>query len=53
MPTYLSDWVPDSYGPAHQHIVDQMDLSEITNGYSVRGEETYYPALLLKLWFYG
>jgi len=34
-------------------IVDQLNLTVITKKYSIRGEEGYHPALLLKLWFYG
>lgn len=53
-PTYLSDWIPENHlVRLVNDIVDQLDLSEITNHYSNRGEEAYHPAMLLKLWFYG
>lgn len=54
IPMYLSEWVPEDHlARLISDIVDQLDLSGITEGYSNRGEEAYHPAMLLKLWFYG
>ena len=54
IPTFLSEWVPDNHlARLISDIVDQLDLSKITERYSNRGEEAYHPAMLLKLWFYG
>ncbi|KRF12002.1 IS1182 family transposase [Paenibacillus sp. Soil787] len=54
IPTYLSEWVPEEHlARLISDIVDQLDLSVLTEGYSNRGEEAYHPAMLLKLWFYG
>lgn len=54
IPTYLSEWVPDNHlARLISDIVDQLDLSKMTDRYSNRGEEAYHPAMLLKLWFYG
>lgn len=53
-PTYLSDWIPEDHlVRLVSDIVDELDLSCITNQFSNRGEEAYHPAMLLKLWFYG
>lgn len=54
IPTFLSEWVPDNHlARLISDIVDQLDLSKITERYSDRGEEAYHPTMLLKLWFYG
>jgi Transposase and inactivated derivatives len=54
IPTYLGEWVTEQHlARLVNDIVEQMDLSEITADYSLRGEEAYHPSLLLKLWFYG
>ncbi|UKS27094.1 IS1182 family transposase [Paenibacillus sp. HWE-109] len=54
LPIYLSEWVTDDHEVRLvSDIVEQLDLSAITNKYSKRGEEAYHPAMLLKLWFYG
>lgn len=54
IPTYLSEWVPDDHeARLVSDIVDQLDLSAITEKYAKRGEEAYHPSMLLKLWFYG
>lgn len=54
IPTYLSEWVPDDHeARLVSDIVDQLDLSAITQKYANRGEEAYHPSMLLKLWFYG
>lgn len=54
IPTYLSQWVPEGHlARLISDIVDQLNLSGMTDGYSNRGEEAYHPAMLLKLWFYG
>jgi len=54
VPTYLSEWVPEDHlARLISDIVDQLELSALTEGYSNRGEEAYHPAMLLKLWFYG
>ena len=34
-------------------IVDMLDIKELTKNYSERGEEAYYPAVMLKIIFYG
>ncbi|UQZ81403.1 Transposase DDE domain protein [Paenibacillus konkukensis] len=53
-PMYLSDWIPEDHlVRLVSDIVDQLDLTVMTNRYSHRGEEAYHPAMLLKLWFYG
>lgn len=54
IPTFLSEWVPDNHlARLISDIVDQLDLSKITERYSKRGEEAYHPGMLLKVWFYG
>lgn len=54
IPRYLSEWVPEDHlARLISDIVEQLDLTAITNRYSNRGEEAYHPAMLLKLWFYG
>lgn len=54
IPMYLSEWIPENHLVyTVSDIVDQMDLSAITSGYSDRGEEAYHPGFLLKVLFYG
>jgi len=54
IPMYLSEWIPDDHlVRLISEIVDQLDLKEIIEDYSNRGEEAYHPALMLKLLFYG
>jgi transposase len=54
IPTYLSSWVPHDH-PVRliNDIVDQLDISELLDSYSHRGEEAYHPALMFKILFYG
>lgn len=54
LPRYLSEWIPDNHlARLISEIVDQLNLSKLTQRYTFRGEEAYPPAMLLKLWFYG
>lgn len=54
VPIYLGDWIPEDHlVRVVSDIVDQLDLTVITAKYSVRGEEAFHPALLLKVLFYG
>jgi len=54
IPIYLGEWIPENHLVyLVNDIVDQLNLSSITNKYSNRGEEAYHPALLLKILFYG
>jgi transposase len=54
IPMYLSEWIPDDHlVRLISEIVEQLDLREIIEDYSNRGEEAYHPSLMLKLLFYG
>lgn len=54
IPGYFGDLVEEDHLARTIHeIVEQLDLSEITNQYSHQGEEAYHPKLLIKILFYG
>lgn len=54
IPSYLEEWIPENHLVyLVNDIVDQLNLSSITEKYSRRGEEAYHPALMLKILFYG
>lgn len=54
IPMYFGDLVEEDHLARTIHdIVEQLDLSEITNQYMHQGEEAYHPKLLIKILFYG
>lgn len=54
IPAFLDDWIPEDHlVRTVSDIVDQLDLSELLDRYSERGEEAYHPRMLLKVLFYG
>lgn len=53
-PPHLSDLIPDNHlVRVVSEIVDQLDLTEITDKYVYHGAEAYHPKLLTKILFYG
>ena len=55
LPPSLQEWLPEQHlARSVVDIVEQLDLSEITNRYGGSGgKQAYHPALLVALLFYG
>jgi len=54
LPMYFGDLIEEDHLARTVHaIVEQLDLTEIINQYTDRGEEAYHPRLLIKILFYG
>jgi transposase len=54
LPPSVDDWLPEDHLARYiVEVIDQLDLSKLTNRYSRRGSEAYHPALLLALLVYG
>ncbi|UTW03063.1 IS1182 family transposase [Amphritea atlantica] len=53
-PPSVSDWLPEDHLARFiVEIVDQLDLSELTQQYTGRGSKAHHPAVLLGLLIYG
>jgi transposase len=53
-PPSVEDWLPaDHLARFVVEIVDQLDISSITNEYGGRGSKAYAPAMMTALLFYG
>lgn len=53
-PPHLSDLIPENHlVRVVNEIVEQLDLTEISNKYVYQGAEAYHPRMLVKLLFYG
>jgi transposase len=54
LPQRVGDMIPDDdISWVIMEVVDRLDVSMITNKYSVKGCDGFHPTLLLKLIFYG
>lgn len=54
LPPSITDFIPESHlARIINEIVDTIDVSEIENKYSILGQKSYSPRLLLKLLFYA
>lgn len=53
-PPSVSDWLPENHLARFiSEVVDQLDLTEITNQYQGRGSKAHHPVTLLNLLIYG
>jgi transposase len=53
-PPSVSDWLPENHLARFVvEVVDQLDLSAITDQYAGRGSKAHHPAVLLSLLIYG
>ena len=53
-PPSVEDWLPtDHLARFVVEIVDQLDISPITNEYGGRGSKAYAPSMMISLIFYG
>lgn len=53
-PPSVEDWLPEDHLARFVvEIVDQLDISSITNEYGGRGSTAYDPAMMIALLFYG
>jgi transposase len=54
LPPSVDEWLPEDHLARYiVEVIDQLDLSKLTNRYSRSGSEAYHPALLLALLVYG
>ena len=54
LPPCIQDWLPEDHLARFvAEVVDQLDLSSISDQYSGKGKRPYSPSLLLSLLFYG
>ena len=54
LPPSVDEWLPEDHLARYiVEVIDQLDLSKLTERYSRRGSEAYHPALLLALLVYG
>lgn len=53
-PPSMQDWLPEDHLARFvADVVDQLDLSELTEQYAGRGSQAHHPAVLLSLLIYG
>jgi len=53
-PKSIDDYVSQNHlSRTIDSIVEQLDTKEIEDKYSLRGQNTYHPKILIKLLFYG
>ena len=53
-PPSMQDWLPEDHLARFVvEVVDQLDLSELTQQYAGRGSRAHHPAVLLSLLIYG
>jgi len=53
-PPSMQDWLPEDHLARFVvDVVDQLDLSELTEQYAGRGSKAHHPAILLSLLIYG
>jgi len=53
-PPSMQDWLPEDHLARFVvDVVDQLDLSELTQQYAGRGSQAHHPAVLLSLLIYG
>lgn len=53
-PPSMQDWLPEGHLARFVvEVVDQLDLSELTQQYTGRGTQAHHPAVLLSLLIYG
>ncbi|WP_131917737.1 IS1182 family transposase [Chromatocurvus halotolerans] len=53
-PPSMQDWLPEDHMARFVvDVVDQLDLSELTQQYAGRGSKAHHPAVLLSLLIYG
>jgi transposase len=54
LPPSVDEWLPEDHLARYiVEVIDQLDLSQLTNRYSRSGSEAYHPALMLALLVYG
>ncbi len=54
LPPSIEDWLPEGHLARFVvEIVDQLDLSSLTESYTGRGSQPHNPAMLVALLFYG
>jgi len=54
LPPSIEDWVPEGHLARFVvEIVEQLDLSSLTEPYTGRGSQPHHPAMLVALLFYG
>lgn len=54
LPPSVDEWLPDNHLARFiAEVIDQLDLSRLTNRYSGRGSAAHHPAVLLALLVYG
>lgn len=54
LPPSIQDWLPENHLARFVvDVVDQLDLSEITDSYNNKGTQAYSPKMLTALLFYG
>lgn len=54
LPPSVDEWLPEAHLARYLvEVIDQLDLSKLTNRYSRSGSEAYHPALMLGLLVYG
>jgi transposase len=54
LPPSVDEWLPEDHLARYiVEVIEQLDLSKLTNRYSRSGSEAYHPAVLLALLVYG
>jgi transposase len=54
LPPSVDEWLPEDHLARYiVEVIDQLDLSKLTDRYSRSGSEAYHPALMLALLVYG
>ncbi|ABM17544.1 transposase [Marinobacter nauticus VT8] len=54
LPPSIQDWLPEDHLARFVvEVVDQLDLSKLTQQYTGRGSRAHHPAVLLSLLIYG
>ncbi len=54
LPPSIEEWLPEGHLARYvAEIVDQLDLSSLTESYTGRGSQPHHPAVLVALLFYG
>ncbi len=54
LPPSIQDWLPEDHLARFVvEVVDQLDLSKLTQQYTGRGSRAHHPAVFLSLLIYG
>jgi transposase len=54
LPPSVDEWLPANHLARFiLEVIDQLDLSRLTQGYDTRGSKAHHPAVLLALLVYG